>query len=131
MSPSSFATANTEPIVNQFVFNPNYEHFSAITSKFGLFNLVNENEHINHTNFNTARFHRVEDDLFSSSNSDEITCPQCFTPQSVFCVVEDAKQEQSKKFYICMSHNNEGCGWQGDEKPIEDDTKQRLKEKCG
>ncbi|CAG8781423.1 17541_t:CDS:2, partial [Cetraspora pellucida] len=115
MSPSS--------IVDQFVFNPGYQQFFAIKSNF-------ESLRINQTNFKPPRFLRVEDNLFSSSNSDEITCPHCFTPQSVFCVVEDVK-EHSKKIYICMSHGDDGCGWQGEEKPIEDDTKKRIKEKYG
>ncbi|CAG8493879.1 7695_t:CDS:2 [Acaulospora colombiana] len=60
-------------------------------------------------------------DIIIPLNTDSFTCPQCHTPHSVHYVKEDTEQGQSKEIYICLSHGNHGCGWEGTKEPNEDD----------
>ncbi|CAG8792968.1 9112_t:CDS:1 [Gigaspora margarita] len=122
MSPSSYTTTlNMPTIVN---LNQSYEYFSVNDPIFK--SSENGNNFIDRP---TPKL--VQVDSVSSSNSDAIICPQCFTPQSIFYVIEDAYQGRSKEFYVCMSHGDSGCGWQGDEQPNDDDTKKLIKDKIG
>ncbi|CAG8647069.1 502_t:CDS:1, partial [Dentiscutata heterogama] len=117
MSPSPYTTTLKRPTIVNEVVKPIFKP---------ILNSENGNKFMNHPHLKILQVHSV-----SLTNSDAITCPQCFTPQSVFYVIDDAKQEQSKEFYVCMSHNDSGCGWQGDEQPNEDDTKKLIKDKIG
>jgi len=60
-------------------------------------------------------------DIIIPLNTDSFTCPQCHTPHSVHFVREDTEQGESKELYICLSHGNHGCGWEGVQKPDEDE----------
>ncbi|CAG8506746.1 4090_t:CDS:2 [Diversispora eburnea] len=51
-------------------------------------------------------------------DKNSLTCPQCVAPHSVYYVKE--VDGESKEIFICLSHDNYGCGWKGYDKPNED-----------
>ncbi|CAG8819451.1 19483_t:CDS:1, partial [Dentiscutata erythropus] len=99
MSPSSYTTTLKRPtIVNGVVNNQSY-----INKPIFKPTLNSENKFMDRPHF---KINQVDSVLLA--NSDAITCPQCFVPKSVFYIIEDAKQEKSKEFYVCMSHGDSG-----------------------
>ncbi|RHZ81933.1 hypothetical protein Glove_116g53 [Diversispora epigaea] len=60
-------------------------------------------------------------ELVTPLDKNSFTCPQCHTPHSVHYVKEvDTENGESKEIFICLSHDNYGCGWKGYDEPNED-----------
>ncbi|CAG8471297.1 8688_t:CDS:2 [Acaulospora morrowiae] len=70
-------------------------------------------------------------DIIIPLNTDSFTCPQCHTPHSVHFVREDTEQGESKEIYICLSHGNHGCGWEGIQKPDENEIHENITANIG